>query len=270
MRRPIQFAPWPRVTGRSLSSYLYSLPLPSTNRYLSTIEPPRSPFQFSEDDHFSASASEAALRLMPLGGSATRGVGSSDGTGYRQPLLQMLRLDGINARMVGSRKDGSMPNNSHEGWRGFRIDQIERKARKSAAMLSPNVFLVNAGSNDCLQKFNIPEAGNRVGGMLDYLWLASPQCTILLSTLIPSADKEVDSLVMRVNDQFRALEQQKATEQKKIVLVDMHASDGPDVQDFADGIHPDDKGYHRMARLWFLGVQEALQKGFIDGSKYML
>ena len=87
---------------------------------------------------------------MPLGGSVTRGVGSFDGNGYRNSLLQMLLLHGLNVRMVGSRKDGSMPNNEHESWRGLRIDEIERKARKSVERLSPNFFLVNAGSNDCL------------------------------------------------------------------------------------------------------------------------
>lgn len=146
---------------------------------------------------------------MPLGGSVTRGVGSSDGTGYRKSPLQMLRLHGLNAHMVGSRKDGSMPNNDHEGWRGFRIDEIERKARKSVKRLSPQIFMVNAGSNDCLQSFKIPEVGKRMGYMLDYLWLASPQSTILLSTLLVNADKEVDSAVMRVNDQFRALAKKK-------------------------------------------------------------
>lgn len=205
---------------------------------------------------------------MPLGGSVTRGVGSSDGTGYRKSLLQMLRLHGLNARMVGSRKDGSMPNNDHEGWRGFTIDEIGRKAKKSVEELSPNIFMVNAGSNDCLQFFKITEAGRRMDKMLDYLWLASPQSTVLLSTLLVNADKEVDSVVKRFNDQFRALAEKKATGQKRIVLVDMYTSEGPDIQGLVDGIHPDDEGYDRMARLWFRGIQEAMQKGFIDGSKY--
>ncbi|OQD87991.1 hypothetical protein PENSOL_c074G08798 [Penicillium solitum] len=267
MRRQIKFSHWQRMFDQSHNSCLRC---PGINHYLSTLKPSRSASSFSEDDHSSTSAAEGVLRLMPLGGSVTRGVGSSDGAGYREPLLQMLRLYGINARMVGSRKDGPMPNNNHEGWRGFRIDQVEGKARKSVEYLSPNVFLVNAGSNDCLQTFNIPEAGNRMGDMLDYLWLASPQSTILLSTLLPNAHKEVNSTVMRVNDQFRALAQQKATEQKKIVLVEMDTPDGPDVQSFVDGIHPDDKGYYKMAILWLRGIQEAIQKGFIDGSKYML
>ncbi|CAL5874038.1 uncharacterized protein PFLUO_LOCUS8324 [Penicillium psychrofluorescens] len=180
----------------------------------------------------------------------------------------MLRLHGLNARMVGSRKDGSMPNNDHEGWRGFTIDEIGRKAKKSVEELSPNIFMVNAGSNDCLQFFKITEAGRRMDKMLDYLWLASPQSTVLLSTLLVNADKEVDSVVKRFNDQFRALAEKKATGQKRIVLVDMYTSEGPDIQGLVDGIHPDDEGYDRMARLWFRGIQEAMQKGFIDGSKY--
>lgn len=205
---------------------------------------------------------------MPLGGSVTRGVGSSDGTGYRKSLLQMLQLHGINARMVGSRKSGSMPNNDHEGWRGFRIDEIKRKARKSVEELSPDIFMVNAGSNDCLQSFKIAEAGKRMGDMLDSLWLASPQSTVLLSTLLVTADKELNSVVTRFNEQFRTLAEKKAAEQKKIVLVDMHTSEGPDIQGLVDGIHPDDEGYKKMARVWFRGIQEAMQKGFIDGSKY--
>lgn len=185
--------------------------------------------------------------------------------GYRNSLLQMLRLHSLNVRMVGSRKDGSMPNNDHEGWHGFRINEIERKARKSVEGLSLNVFIVNAGSNDCLQSFKIAEAGKRMDDMLDYLWLACPQSTVILSTLLVNADKEVDSAVKCINDQFRALAKKKAAEQKKIVLMDMYTSEGPDIHGLIDGIHPDDDGYNKMARLWFRGIQEALQKGLIDG-----
>lgn len=200
---------------------------------------------------------------MPLGGSVTRGVGSSDRNGYRKPLLEMLHANGVNAKMVGSRRDGTMSNNDHEGWRGFRIDEIEQKARISVKKLLPDVVTVNAGSNDCLQSFKIDQAGKRMGELLHYLWSVSPHSTILLSTLIVSADRDVDSLIMQVNDQFRALATRKASEQKRIVLVNMHTAEGPDVQGLVDGIHPDDVGYNKMAKLWFRGMQEALMKGFI-------
>lgn len=212
--------------------------------------------------------SDGVLRLMPLGGSVTYGVGSSHGTGYRKLLLQMLKDQGLNARMVGSRKDGTMPNNEHEGWRGFKIDEIERKAKKSVGSLSPDVFIVNAGSNDSLQAFEIAKAGKRMGKMIDFLWKTCPQSTVLLSTLIDNADNQTASVVRDVNLQFRALAEKKAAEHKRIVLVDMCSSEGPDVQGLVDGVHPDDEGYDKMAKLWFQGIQEAIHKKFIDGVKY--
>lgn len=182
----------------------------------------------------------------------------------------MLQLHGLKVRMVGSRKTGHIPNNDHEGWRGFRIDEIEKKAKNSVKALSPNVFMVNAGSNDCLQSFNISHASIRMDDLLEYLWLASPHSTVLLSTLLPIAIEGANSVVKRVNDQFRALAEDKEAERKRIVLVDMYTPEGPDVHSLVDGIHPDDDGYGRMATLWFRGIQQALQKGYIDGTKYKL
>lgn len=203
---------------------------------------------------------------MPLGGSITRGVGSSDRNGYRKSLLELLHANGVNARMVGSRRGGTMSNNDHEGWRGFRIDEIEKKARLSVKTLLPDVFAVNAGSNDCLQSFQIGQAGQRMGKLLDYLWVASPGSTVLLSTLITSANPDVDSMVMHANEQFRALAARKAAEEQRIVLLDMYNLEGLDVQGLVDGIHPDDVGYNKMAKLWFSGMQEAARKGFISES----
>ena len=163
-----------------------------------------------------------------------------------------------------------MPNNEHEGWRGFRIDEIERKVRKSVQEHSPDIFMINAGSNDCLQCFKIEEAGKRLGDMLDYLWLACPQSTVLLSTLIVNADEEVNSEVMRFNEQCRVLAEKLAIEKRKVVLVDMYTSKGPDVRGLVDGVHPGDESYNKMSRLWFRGIREAMQKGFINESMYRI
>ncbi|CAG8179410.1 unnamed protein product [Penicillium nalgiovense] len=79
--------------------------------------------------------------------------------------------------MVGSRKSGSMENNENERWRGFRIDQITNKVKISVPHLLPNIFTVNAGSNDCVQNFEIDTAGERISEMLEYLWTTSSGST---------------------------------------------------------------------------------------------
>ncbi|OGM49689.1 hypothetical protein ABOM_001807 [Aspergillus bombycis] len=204
------------------------------------------------------------LRLMPLGGSVTKGVGSSHGTGYRKALLELLQAQNFEVCMVGSRRTGSMPNNDHEGWRGNRIDEITNKAMKSVGRLMPNLLTVNAGSNDCIQAFRVDQAGERMNNLLEYIWHVSPNSTVLLSTLLVNSDKQVNERVMHVNDRFRTLAEQKATLQRRIVLVDLY-NDGPRVESLVDGIHPNDQGYDTLAMLWFNGIQRALQKGLVVG-----
>jgi hypothetical protein len=49
----------------------------------------------------------------------------------------------------------------------------------------------------------------------------------------------------------------------KLVLVDMRGPGGPLVTDLADGRHPNDAGYVKMANIWFQGVQEVISKGLL-------
>ncbi|PNY27334.1 Uncharacterized protein TCAP_02740 [Tolypocladium capitatum] len=112
-----------------------------------------------------------------------------------------------------------MGDNDNEGSPGFRIDQVEGKAKLSVPGLKPNLITNNAGTNDCAQNFDVDNSSKRMGDMLD-----------------------TEARVLRVNQQFRALAKQKAAEKKRIVLVDMHGPDGPQKGDMADSTHPDDFG----------------------------
>ena len=200
---------------------------------------------------------------MPLGGSVTFGIGSSDRNGYRKSLLEMLLSRNYEASMVGSRKSGSMDNNDHEGWRGYGIEQILSKAKMSLDVVSPNVFLINAGSNDCIQDFELESFGGRMDCLVEYLWQTSPHSTIILSTLLVNLDKDVDSRVLHINDQIEDLRERKAVQHKRMILVDMHSPEGPQVEDLVDGTHPNDIGYRKMANIWLGGIQEAVIRGFL-------
>ncbi|KAJ0118083.1 carbohydrate esterase family 3 protein [Diaporthe amygdali] len=205
-----------------------------------------------------------SLRLMPLGGSVTFGSGSSNANGYREGLRRLLVDDGYSVEMVGSRRAGTMTNNHTEGWRGFRIDQIHDKARRSIPLLLPNVVAINAGSNDCLQGVDIEFIGGRMDSLLKLVWDASPGSTIVLSTLLANVDKLTEANVLRANAQYRELARRKAGEGRRIVLVDMHTAAGPSLDDLMDGTHPNDLGYHKMALLWRKGIQECASKGLLQ------
>ncbi|KAL3490659.1 SGNH hydrolase-type esterase domain-containing protein [Aspergillus germanicus] len=206
---------------------------------------------------------------MPLGGSITYGLGSSDGNGYRKALYDMLVARRHTVEMVGSRTSGSMVNNANEGWPGRRIDQIHAKALKSTAKFLPNIFTINAGSNDCLQEFEIGSAGARINSMLEGLWKAGlPDATVILSTLVVAADTSINERVLRVNDQIRGLVQKGRSSggdsNGNVFLADMYSSTGPQLTDLIeDGIHPNDEGYVKMARIWTESIEKALLAGAI-------
>lgn len=194
---------------------------------------------------------------MPLGGSVTYGVGSSHGNGYRDTLRELLIAKGYKVQIVGSRRAGTMENNHNEGWRGYRIDQILKKAKKSVPLYTPNVFTINAGSNDCLQDFDLDYAGERMGYLLRYLWEVVPNSTIILSTLLINADQKTELRVRRVNEQYQNLAKKILNEHRRIILVDMHTIYGPQESDLIDGTHPDDNGYNKMAKIWYEGIKKA-------------
>ena len=205
---------------------------------------------------------------MPLGGSITHGVGSSDQNGYRKALLELLHSKGLNTRLVGSRRTGTMVNNDHEGWRGFRIDQVETKAKASAAKLRPHIFTVNIGSNDCLQGHKLDEASKRLSRLLEGLWAASPGSTVVLSSLLANRDAQVDLRITGFNREIETMAREMALAGKRVVFVDMHGGDGPVVGDLVDdGTHPNDAGYAKMARIWLRGIQEASSGGLLAAPK---
>ncbi|CAI4214477.1 unnamed protein product [Parascedosporium putredinis] len=183
---------------------------------------------------------------MPLGASITYGSGSTHGNGYRDYLRNLLVADGYSVHMVGSVRAGIMENNDNEGWPGFRIDQVEPKGISSAYRFLPNLVVLNAGTNDCIQNRDVARAGNRTRRLLERLWLASPGSTILLSTLLVNDSKEgAEDRVLEFNEQMRYVAKQCEWEGKRIVLVDMHGGDGPGLEDLVDGTHPNDAGYEK-------------------------
>ncbi|KAJ5520967.1 Esterase SGNH hydrolase-type subgroup [Penicillium fimorum] len=122
---------------------------------------------------------------MPLGGSVTYGSKSNDGNGYRKILREILLSDGHIVGMVGSRKASSMENNDNGGWRGFRIDQV--------AKYSDDYFAIGDPSWD--QEVSVP----RMSDMLEYLW-SSSRSTVVLSTLLPNLDGNIEPRVLCINE----------------------------------------------------------------------
>lgn len=200
------------------------------------------------------------LRIMPLGASITYGWQSSTGDGYRGPLRNMLTAAGSTVNMVGSREHGTMVDNDVEGWPGFVIDQVAAKANLSVPTWRPNVVLVNAGTNDCLQNRDVAHGGERMERLVRSLWRMSPRALVVLSSLIVNSNPAAEQNVLAMNSQFRDLAGKLRAEGLPIVFADMHSEVGPVKEDLKDGTHPDDAGYQKLANIWYAAMVEAENK----------
>ncbi|KAI1425642.1 carbohydrate esterase family 3 protein [Xylaria sp. FL1777] len=203
------------------------------------------------------------LRIMPLGASITYGLTSNDGNGYRDFLRDQIVDYGNPVNMVGSRRNGTMEDNDVEGWPGDIIDQVHTKANTAMPKYKPNLVLVNVGTNDCSGNVDIPNAGKRMSSLLDDVYKGSPRVTVILSTLLVRSDEVNQECVEDVNSQFKTVAATQRANGRRLVLVDMQPPAGPTTAQLVDGIHPTEAGYAKMANIWFEGIKEADEAGFL-------
>ncbi|KAI0475989.1 carbohydrate esterase family 3 protein [Xylariaceae sp. FL0804] len=209
------------------------------------------------------------LRIMALGASTTRGDGAEvvDNNGFRKSLRNKLTAIGNPVNYVGTQRLGSMIDNDIEAYPGIPTEKIHKHAKHAVPKSKPNLFLVNAGSNDCFQHLDIDNFYKRYDALVQYLLEASPRSTVVLCTLLPTWDTRFNGReeVWKVNPQIRRMAKIYQEEGKPVVLAELQGPDG--IQDGnigSDGMHPGTAGYEMMATKMFEAIVEADSKGFLQ------
>jgi lysophospholipase L1-like esterase len=198
------------------------------------------------------------VRIMPLGASITQGFLGTH-AGYRGPLHTMLDQARIPHRFVGSASDnpGQLPadQRQHEGHPGWVIadgngdgglrKHIDAWLAEGAA--DPDIALILVGSNDVLRGIDVPHAGARLDELIGRIRTLKPRVLIYVST-IPQVDAKPADTVS-YNNQIKDLVKVREGRGEAVHLVDAYTpllASGMK----ADGVHPSDAGYQRLAELW--------------------
>jgi hypothetical protein len=129
----------------------------------------------------------------------------------------------------------------------------------------PNIIVINAGTNDCLQSYDLANFHTRYDSLLDSLYAAVPDVTIIVSTVLPGTADGIPQNRDYVNSQIRNLVNDRQTQGQKIVLVDVDIPAGFFTTQYliSDGIHPTDEGHLRLAAFYLQGIEEAMSMGYI-------
>ena len=219
-------------------------------------------------------------RIMPLGDSITHGGGGF--ASYRYPLWYQLQDGRIPADFVGTRitvNGGDCcgnPNTSwypeyytsfdreHEGYAGWRTDDILRIAFELASINKPDLVLIHLGTNDIGQfgSNGVINAQANLRRIIDHLRAARPVCRIALAQVIPigpGSNYFVNAnQVAPLNAAIANVAIEKTELYSPIILVDQNTGYdlGLDMQ--VDGLHPNVTGEIRMATIWESAIQPIL------------
>jgi hypothetical protein len=100
-----------------------------------------------------------------------------------------------------------MQDGEHEGHSGARIDQVIQLMDASVGT-KPNLYLINAGTNDCQQNWQQMKGTiGRMNVLLTKAWDKSQKATIILSTLTPSFNgDDKNQRVTNLNKEIRDCE----------------------------------------------------------------
>jgi lysophospholipase L1-like esterase len=181
--------------------------------------------------------------------------------GYRKELLDKLVGRGNAVDYVGSTVSGTFSNNQHEGHRGKIIDEIAQES-SVGIWAAPNVVLLHAGTNDINRNIDVNNAPNRLSDLIGLVFEHSPNAAVIVAQIVPTKTASSTAKVKAYNSAIVGVVNAWVAKGKHIATVDMF-SVVDSITDLADDLHPNLKGYTKIAQQWYDAITIADEKGWI-------
>jgi lysophospholipase L1-like esterase len=209
-------------------------------------------------------------KIMPFGDSITQGYNVNGG--YRAPLLHLALAASRSITFVGSASDYSVPTvdgmafpKNHEGHGGYTIEGsngISQFVATSIPSYKPNIITLMIGTNDINGNNNLADAPNRLGKLLDAIFMRDANILVVLAQIVPTRTDGTNNAVKTYNAAMPNLVSTRVSKGQHILLVDMYTAFTKDANYkqslFADNLHPNQAGYNAMADVWFQAVSPYL------------
>ena len=187
-----------------------------------------------------------ATRVMPLGDSITRGVGSPTLSSYRIDLQNRLLKGGMEIDYVGSQRKGAGSDPDHEGHGGWSIDMLSAEVDGWLATYQPDVVLLHAGTNNLKAGDGPYNTVRKLSGLIDQIRTARPEARIFVAQVLTARPRQEAAADRMYNKLIPAMIEAKNDE--LITIVDQSTVHGIDLHDLR---HPNDFGYSKMAWNWY-------------------
>ena len=209
-------------------------------------------------------AGSRPTRILRAGDSITRGSSGADAGdprvgGYRPRLWRRLADAGLPIDAVGDRASGPFgTDRDHAGHEGWTIAQVHAGLRSWLPRHRPDVILLMVGTNDLWWGADSDHAPERLAELLDDVSRRAPDVEILVAAIPPFADRELDRRAVAFNMAVREIVDGRRAAGRRLSFVDGHGA--LDASDLADGVHPNERGYEKLADAWFVVLAPVLRE----------
>lgn len=144
------------------------------------------------------------------------------------------------------------------------IDEIS-DASNVGIYAAANIVLLHAGTNDMKNEIDPSNAPLRLKKLIDKILKHSENAVVFVCQIIPADPALYPSTVPRIEN-FNAaipdLVAEYVSAGKKVMMISMNKA--LSIADLADGLHPNDNGYSKMANSYYAAIEEADEKDWIS------
>lgn len=209
----------------------------------------------------------AQIKIMPLGNSITSGkTGGSAPGGYRDDLTTLLDNEGVNYDFVGSMSDGVGFDADHEGHDGETAAYLSANIEGWLSTYNPEIVLLHIGTNDIQGEVPIETIRNDINSIINKIHGYNSNISVVLASVIPRKDAydaettSLNELILESYYNFLAAGH------------DIHYAGQNEVfkanpdwvnqyMNSSDDVHPNDNGYHEMAKVFYSNVMNIVNAG---------
>jgi lysophospholipase L1-like esterase len=197
------------------------------------------------------------LRIMPLGDSITHGATVPGG--YRIRLWDRLMTDRPTIDLVGSEVNGPVTiDGNHEGHPGKAIQFFREGVRGWLYASRPHIVLLMVGTNDVLypEAHNFAGAPARLNALVGQITAIAPNAELIVASVPTLQEPIANDRARLFRQEVEAIVNQRANQGRPVTYVDMYSV--LNVEDLADGVHPNAGGYDKMADAWYTAITTLL------------
>ncbi|NEQ44572.1 MAG: SGNH hydrolase [Leptolyngbya sp. SIOISBB] len=196
---------------------------------------------------------------MPLGDSITHGATVPGG--YRIQLWERLTADRLTIDFVGSQVNGPVDiDGNHEGHPGKPIQFIREGVRSWLYADRPHIVLLMVGTNDVLypEAHDFPGAAPRLDALVGQITAIAPTTELIVASIPTLQDPGANDRARIFEQAVQEIVSTRADQGRLVSYVNMYSA--LELEDLADGVHPDTTGYDKMANRWYAAIAGLLEQ----------